>query len=274
MPIITITTDFGLKDYSLAAVKGSILKELPDARLVDISHDIRPFDLKETAYIIKNAYPNFPMGTVHIIGVDALPDKNKKLLAARIDGQYFLAADNGILSLILSETKPDEMVEITIGKYDPFSNFPTRDIFVPVACHLLRGGTLSLVGNPTNDFKALSELSPIIRDDETIIATIIYVDKFGNAITNVTKRFFKDFVRGKNFEIKFFNNKIDKIIERYNDVNPESEDFNRIGEQFALFNSTGYLEIGVYKSDPKRQGAASTLFGLKEGGQIYISIKK
>lgn len=78
MPIITITTDFGLKDYSLAAVKGSILKELPDARLVDISHDIRPFDLKETAFIIKNAYPNFPAGTVHIIGVDALPDKNKK----------------------------------------------------------------------------------------------------------------------------------------------------------------------------------------------------
>ncbi|AFL96433.1 S-adenosyl-l-methionine hydroxide adenosyltransferase family protein [Ornithobacterium rhinotracheale] len=274
MPIITITTDFGLKDYSLAAVKGSILKELPDARLVDISHDIRPFDLKETAFIIKNAYPNFPAGTVHIIGVDALPDKNKKLLAARIDGQYFLAADNGILSLILAETKPDEMVEITIGKYDPFSNFPTRDIFVPVACHLVRGGTLSLVGNATEEFVSLNSLVPMKRDEDTIIATVIYVDKFGNAVTNVTQRYFRDFVRGRNFEIKFYSNSIDEVHERYSDIKPDEEERNRMGNVFALFNCTGFLEIGVYKSDPKRQGAACTLFGLKEGAQIYISIKK
>uniref|UniRef100_UPI0039A5739C SAM hydrolase/SAM-dependent halogenase family protein n=1 Tax=Ornithobacterium rhinotracheale TaxID=28251 RepID=UPI0039A5739C len=274
MPIITITTDFGLKDYSLAAVKGSILKELPDARLVDISHDIRPFDLKETAFIIKNAYPNFPVGTVHIIGVDALPDRNKKLLAARIDGQYFLAADNGILSLILAETKPDEMVEITIGKYAPFSNFPTRDIFVPVACHLVRGGTLSLVGNATREFVSLNSLIPMKRDEETIIATVIYVDRFGNAITNVTKRYFKDFVHGRGFEIKFLTTSLTEVYERYNDVRPDEEQNHRMGTVFALFNCTGFLEISVYKSDPERQGAACTLFGLKEGEQIYISIKK
>ena len=81
MSIITITTDFGVKDYMLAAVKGSILKELPDACLVDVSHHISPFDLEEAAYIVKNVYPNFPQGTVHIIGVDALPNKHKKLLA-------------------------------------------------------------------------------------------------------------------------------------------------------------------------------------------------
>lgn len=271
MSIITITTDFGTKDYMLAAVKGSILKELPDARLVDISHDISPFDIEETAYIVKNVYSNFPPKTVHIIGVDALPHSHKKLLAAKIDGQYFLASDNGILSLILADIRPEKLVEITLGKYDSFSNFPTRDVFVPVACHLIRGGVLDVVGQSTTEYKELNNIRPINKDNKSLIGTVIYIDNFGNVITNITKSFFEGVRRGRNFEIKVRNFSFGKIYNRYVEVVKDMEqEIKYHGNELVLFNSSEFLEIAIYKPNRHTHGSANTLLGLKKGDHIYI----
>ena len=274
MSIITLTTDFGLADYGVAGVKGAILKELPDARLVDITHEIRPFDISETAFIIKNVYPEFPDETVHIIGVDALPTKSTRLLAAKIDGHYFLAADNGVLSLILAELKPEKMVEITIGRYNALSNFPTRDIFVPVACHLIRGGKLEIVGNITHEYKELNLIKPVIHNEKLLVATIISIDRFGNVITNISKKLFEEHRKGREFEVNVRNFKITKIFERYTDiVNEYDKEVHSHGEKMVLFNSAGFLEIALYKSDPNTFGGANTLFGLKKGDNISVEFK-
>lgn len=273
MSIITITTDFGIKDYMLAAVKGSILKELPDARIIDVSNNISPFNLEEAAYVVKNVYPNFPEKTVHIIGVDALPNKNKRLLAAEIEGQYFLAADNGILSLIMSEIRPTKIVEITLDQYEEFSNFPTRDIFVRVACHLVRGGVLEIVGKVIDNYKELNIIKPIIRDEKTLVGTVIYIDNFGNVITNITKRFFEDFVKGRGYEIQVRNTPFNKINTKYSDaVKDFDNEVNYHGDGLVLFNSSNYLEIAIYKPNLNTHGSASTLFGLKKGDNIYVNL--
>lgn len=270
MPVITLTTDFGTKDYMVASLKGAILKELPDARLVDLTHEIQPFNIGEAAYVIKNAYPDFPTETVHIIGVDALPTEKTKLLAAKIDGHYFISADNGILSLILADLRPENLVEITLGKYNALSNFPTRDIFVPVACHLIRGGKLEIIGNPTQNYKELNFLRPIVKGN-SIKGNVIYIDNFGNVITNIRKKKFEDVGKGRNFEILVRNFSFDKIMKRYSDVVKNiDEEVNSHGDRMALFNSAEFLEIAVYKSNPSSFGSASSLFGLKIGDPISI----
>ena len=272
MPVITLTTDFGFADYSVASVKGALLKELPDARLIDVTHEIQPFDISEAAFIIKNIYPEFPENTVHIIGVDALPTKITRLLAAKIDGHYFLAADNGILSLILAELKPEKMVEITLGKHNGLSNFPTRDIFVPVASHLLRGGKLEVVGHATNTYKELNVLRPVMQnEDKLLVGTVITIDRFGNVITNISKKIFEDSRRGRDYEVNVRNHKFDRIFTRYADiVNDFEHEVHSHGEKMVLFNSAGFLEIALYKSDPNSFGGANTLLGLQKGDNISI----
>ncbi|MDO5655321.1 MAG: SAM-dependent chlorinase/fluorinase [Flavobacteriaceae bacterium] len=271
MPVITLTTDFGNADHSVASVKGALLKEMPDARLVDITHEIQPFDIAETAMVIKNVYPNFPENTVHIIGVDAIPDNNARLLAAKIDGHYFLAADNGVLSLILAELKPEIMVEITIGRYNPQSNFPTRDIFVPVASHLLRGGKLEIIGNTTNTYKELNYTKPIMQNEKLLVGIVISIDRFGNIITNIKKQTFEEHRRGRNFTVNVRNHQFKKILNRYADIILEfPPGFNVHGEKMAIFNASDFLEIALYKSDPKTFGGANTLLGINKGDNISI----
>ncbi|MDH3323254.1 MAG: SAM-dependent chlorinase/fluorinase, partial [Flavobacteriaceae bacterium] len=139
MPIITLTTDFGTKDHFVGALKGAIYKDLQEAKIVDISHQITPFSITETAYILKNSYQNFPKGTIHIIGVDAEISIENRPLAIQLDGQFFICGDNGIISMITNEIIPEKLVEITIQNTE--TNIPAiLDIFVKVACHIARGG--------------------------------------------------------------------------------------------------------------------------------------
>ncbi|MBT8183379.1 MAG: SAM-dependent chlorinase/fluorinase, partial [Eudoraea sp.] len=110
MAVITLTTDFGLKDHFVGAIKGTIYRELADARIVDISHDISPFNIHECAYLLKNSYKAFPEGTIHIVGVDSEPTKENQHIAVLVDGHYFISANNGVVSLITSEIKPEKVV--------------------------------------------------------------------------------------------------------------------------------------------------------------------
>lgn len=271
MPIITLTTDFGLKDSLVASVKGRIYGELPTTTVVDISHQISPFDIAEAAFVLKSAYQDFPKDSIHIIGVDTLINPFKKPIAACIDEHYFIGTDNGILSLIAAEIAPKELVEISIPQAHLETVFPTRDVFVPVACHLARGGKLSVVGQKMKSFRELSFLKPVVKENKSISGTVIYIDNYGNVITNISEKIFNQVGKKRQPRVWFRNNEFTEIYTNYNQIVKDFEkEEAEYGKGLALFGSSGFLEIAIYKSNPQTVGAASTLYGLKKGDVINV----
>lgn len=277
MPIITLTTDFGSKDPSVGAVKGAIYSELGETvTLVDITHKITPFDLHEAAYIIKNTYINYPKNTIHIIGVDSSATPEIKHIAVQLNGQFFIGADNGILSLVALETKPEAIYEIQLPDIKHV-NFPVIDIFVRVACHLARGGSLSIIGNQIESYKQLVKTEPIIQQQgKVIIGNVMYIDNYGNVITNISENLFLNAQKNRAFLIKARRITFNTIVNAYSEGINFSVDKSKReehGKKIALFNSSGYLELAIYKSNPKTVGAASTLFGLKYMDTITITFE-
>lgn len=274
MAIITLTTDFGEKDHFAGAVKGALYSKISDIKIVDISHSVSPFHLHEAAYIIQNAYKSFPEGTIHVIGVDAELHPENRHLAAHMDGHYFICADNGILSILTQDINPTKIVEINI--HDRItSNFPVLDVFVEVAAHLARGGTLDVVGKTVTEVKEIKRLHPVVtRNDSQIQGIVIYVDNYGNVVSNIKRKFFETVRKGRPFIIHARTTEIKIIYERYSDAinfelppNKRNED----GKKLAVWNSSGYLELAIYKSNPTSVGGASTLFGLEFRDTITVS---
>jgi len=276
MPIITLTTDFGIKDHFVSAVKGAIYTELPDATIVDISHEISPFHITEAAYIIQNAYKSFPKGSIHIVGIDSELNPENKHIAVKLDDHYFICANNGLISLIASEFRPEKIVEINI--HDAIgTNFPVLDVFVTVACHIARGGTLEVIGKSITDIKLIKGITPIVNvGDKQIVGSIIYIDNYGNLITNITRKLFEDVGKGREFKITARSAIFNTIYERYSDaINFDIEKSKREedGKKLAVFNSSGYLELAIYKSNPKTVGGASSLFGLHFRDTVSITFE-
>ncbi|WP_159019387.1 S-adenosyl-l-methionine hydroxide adenosyltransferase family protein [Algibacter sp. L3A6] len=265
MAIITLTSDFGLKDHFTGATKGAIYSELPDVNIVDISHNVSPFSIPEAAYIIQNAYSSFPEGTIHIIGIDSEINPENKHIAVKLDGHYFICANNGIMSMICSEIVPEKIVEINI--HDKIqTSFPVLDVFVKVACHIARGGTLDVVGKTISSIKPIKNIEPFVNDDKTqIIGSVIYIDNYGNVVTNIKRSFFESVQKGRDFEISARNYKFKKIHLKYSDIvnfDIPAEKRQDEGRKLVVFNSGGFLEISVFKSNPSTVGSASTLLGL------------
>lgn len=275
MAIITLTTDFGEKDHFVGAVKGAIYSELETAKIVDISHSIAPFHITEASYIIKNAYKSFPEGTIHIIGIDSELTPENRHIALKLDGHYFICANNGILSLIASEFVPDKIVEINIhDKVE--TNFPVLEVFVKVAGHLARGGTLEVIGKTINEVKQLKELEPYSNTEKTqIIGNVLYIDNYGNVVTNITRKLFEKIGLGRKFVIKARTANFTEIFETYSDaINFETDILNReAGKKLAIFTSGGYIELAIYKSNPITVGSAATLFGLEYRDTITINFE-
>lgn len=276
MPLITLTTDFGTKDYFVGAIKGTIFSELNNATVIDISHEISPFNITETAYIVKNAYRNFPKGSIHIIGVDSELSIENKHIALKLDGHYFICPDNGVIAMIASEIKPEKLVEITIHN-NIVSSFNVLDVFVKVACHIARGGTLEVIGRNIEKFKQTREVHPSINDDQTqIVGSVIYIDNYGNVISNISKKLFNDIGKGRDYEVIARNYTFDKIFRKYNEVvnfNIAPENRQDDGKKMALFNSADFLEIAIYKSNLKTVGGASSLLGLGYRDNITVRFK-
>ncbi|WP_452601269.1 SAM hydrolase/SAM-dependent halogenase family protein [Pontimicrobium sp. MEBiC06410] len=274
MAIITLTTDFGEKDHFAGAVKGAIYSELPDVRIVDISHSVSPFNIPEAAYIIQNAYSSFPEGTIHIIGIDSEINEENKHIAIKLNGHYFVCANNGIMSMICSEITPEQLVEINI--HDRIeTSFPVLDAFVKVACHIARGGALGIIGKPITNIKPIRNLAPYVNDEKTqIIGSIIYIDNYGNVITNIKQAFFETIQKGRAFEISARNYKFKKIYSKYSDIVnfeiPEDKR-NDEGRGLVVFNSSNYLEIAIYKSNSSSVGSASTLMGLNLRDTVTVN---
>lgn len=272
MALITLTTDFGTKDHFVGAVKGAIYSELADARIVDITHEISPFNITETAYILKNSYKSFPEGTIHIVGVDSELSADNKHIALELDNHFFVCPDNGLISMIASEINPTKIVEINI--HDRIeSSFPVLDVFVQVACFIARGGNLTVIGKEIFDFKKLIEIQPKVNQAKNqIIGGVLYIDNYGNIITNISKKMFHDIGKGRKFKMNASRYSFTKIFNRYNEIkgNNPKDSLQFDGSKLALFNSAGFLEIAIYRSNLNTVGGASTLLGLAYRDPIII----
>lgn len=271
MSIITLTSDYGLKDHFVGSLKGKIISNYSEAVLVDLSHLIDPFNISETAYILNAASPNFPVGTVHIIGVDCERNRENDHIAIRWNDQYFIAADNGILSLLTQVIPAQKMVKINIHDF-MLNNSTDMDVFIKVGIHLAKGGMLHEVGDEIIILKEVTEAQAIISSDlKTIKGSIIYIDHYGNAITNITKKMFQTIAKSRMFEIKTRNAKIKVILDCYSDLG--SKDNATIKDQesktVALFNENNLLEIAIYKSN-QSFGSANSLLGLNYRDVVTI----
>ncbi|WP_310558826.1 SAM-dependent chlorinase/fluorinase [Flavobacterium sp.] len=272
MSIITLTTDYGLKDHFVGALKGKILSEYSEATIIDISHYIDAFNTLEASYIIGAAYSSFPKGTVHIIGVDMEFNKENQHIVMQWNDHYFIAADNGILSMLSQKIVAQKIVTINIHDRLP-SDATDLDVFVKVACHIAKGGLLNVIGKEIKTIKQVTELQAVpANDGSSIKGYVIYIDHFGNVVTNISKKQFLDVAKGRPYEISFKNKKIKSILPNYSSI-ASSEKYplkNYEGEKLAIFNEAGYLEIAIFKSNPAKFGSANSLLGLNYRDVINI----
>jgi len=260
MSIVTLTTDWGLKDHYLAAVKGSFMSKIPDINIVDITHELNAFDIISASFVIKNAYKHFPEKTIHIIGVNTDATSENPHLLVYHKGHYFIGTDNGIFSLIF-ESLPDKIIQLDYIQNKELLTFSTREFFVNTAIKILNNTPIEKMGELKNGFIEKTLMKPIIINN-MIKGNIIYIDRFENVITNIHIEMFKEYVQNKAFSISFRSSsyEITEISHSYNNVEP--------GDKLAIFGSTGYLEIAI------SQGKASSLLGLGVNDSINIIIEE
>ena len=277
MSIITLTTDFGTKGHFVAKIKAAIMSDIPEVGIVDITHQISPFNIMETAYVIENSYKHFPEKTIHIIGVDSEKTPENTHLVIKLNGQYFICADNGILSIVCNNINPDEIFEINIHNKIESENSAIKT-FTKVACHLAKGGEPEIIGKRIKKIKSVKSINPFINDDKNqIIGAVLYIDNYGNVVTNIKQAFFKETAKGRKFEISVRNHKFNKIFNSYSEIvdfTIDEEKRSNEGRALALFNSSKYLEIAIYKSNPLNVGTASSLLGLKVYDSVTVSFLK
>ena len=273
MSIITLTTDYGVKDHFVGALKGKLLSEFPEAVIIDISHNIDAFNVAEAAYIIGAAYSSFPKGTVHLIGVDIELSAENQHIAMQWKDQYFVCADNGILSILIQKIVPQKLVTINI--HDRLPNDATDlDVFVKVACHLAKGGLPNVIGKELKAIKEITELQATVQDNQ-IKGYVIYSDHLGNAVTNISKKMFLETGKTRSYTIQFKNQTIKTILSKYSDVAVSDKYPLKYyeGEKLAIFNEAGFLEIALFRSNPDSVGSATSLLGLNYRDLVTIDFK-
>lgn len=273
MSIITLTSDYGNKDYFISSIKAKLKQEIDGVDIVDISHEISPFNLTEAGYILEGACKDFPKGTIHMIFIDSELTPENKHIAIKHDGSFFIGADNGVLSLLFKDIIAEQIVELNLHNSFNYKISPD-DLFIKVAGHILRSGPLNVVGNNIETIKEIKNLRPVIsKDQNQILGSVIYIDNFGNVITNITEKIFKEVSKTRPFTINARNVKFNKIFKTYSDAidfKIEKKDREEDGKSLAIFNSLGYLQLCIYKSNPKTVGSASTLFGLDYRDPVSI----
>lgn len=248
MPLLTLTTDIGSHDYLAGAIKARLLSVNPDFQLVDISHNIAPFNYPQAAYVCRNAINNFPDFTYHIILVNLFDKNQDQLLLAFHNNQYLFCANNGLLTMILEE-KPEIVIGIPWPKGKLKNTLTCVDVFSHAINQLINGESIKNIGQADISYVEKNPLRPAVGED-WIDGQIIFIDNFENVVVNITRHEFENLRKGRSFKISFKRDEvIDHISETYADV-PE-------GEKLAIFNSAGYLEIAINK------GNAAGLLGLK-----------
>ncbi|MBK6380840.1 MAG: SAM-dependent chlorinase/fluorinase [Chitinophagaceae bacterium] len=248
MPLLTLTSDIGQQDFLIGAVKGQLLQTNPAFSLIDITHNLSPFNYPQSAYVCRNAIKNFPPGTFHLILVNLFDEKPEHLLMAEHNGHFIGCADNGLLTMILEEV-PQKTVALALDKNQQKNTLYCASVFAHAFNKLLTGKKIEDIGDAGVSIHVKNPLRPMLGNDY-IEGQIIFIDNFENVIVNIHQDEFEEQRKGRSFKIVFKRDEvIDKISETYADA-PE-------GEKLALFNAAGYLEIAINK------GNAAGLLGLQ-----------
>jgi S-adenosylmethionine hydrolase len=258
--IITLITDFGLQDGYVGVMKGVIANINPSASVIDISNTIAAQDIFQAACVLNNSYNYFPKGAIHVVVVDPEVGSDRKILCLKTEDYLFLAPDNGVLSFVISKEESPSIREVTNGKFflPTISNtFHGRDVFAPVAAHLSKGVNHKELGERIDKVNKIDLPKPILSPDGKLTAEIIYVDSFGNLITNVNKEVIDRMkVGAERVSITMGRRRINGICSSYTDVGDN--------EALAIFGSSGYLEISV------NRGSAGDILKLKKGDKLIL----
>ena len=248
MPLITLISDIGRQDFLTGAIKGQLLSINPNFNIVDVSHELSPFNYPQAAYVCRNAIKNFPPLTFHMVLVNLFDKKPEHLLLIQHNNQYIGCADNGLITMILEET-PEKIVALPLSQAEQRNTLYCASVFARAYQDILDGKTLEEVGDNSVSIEVKNPLRPLLGP-KYIEGQIIFIDNFENVIINITREEFEEQRRGRSFKIVFKRDEIiEKISETYADVHES--------EKLALFNSANYLEIAVNK------GNAAGLFGLE-----------
>ncbi len=270
MSIITLTTDYGIKDHFVASVKGKILTALPDAQIVDISHCIDLYSIANASYVLFGAYKNFPKGTIHMVLVEAEMFDQTSFLLTRFDGHYFLTANNGAITLLAD---PDDVTEI-IDLEIPASCADTVSLYTYIASKLLKESQFEGLGTKIayDDCELLVELRPKVADDENSIkGAVIYIDHYGNAVTNISRDLFERIRKQRKFVINAVRYRISRINEFYADFNTQVKSLREYeGDMLFIFNDLDFLQMSIYKSDLDNVGNARTMFGISYRDSVIV----
>ena len=256
MSLITLTTDFGLADSYVGAMKGVILGIEPTATIVDISHDIAPQDVREAAYVVYTAYPYFPPDTIHVVVVDPGVGSRRRAIALRAAQASFVAPDNGVLSYVLAREGMREAVSLTNSRYHRPTvshTFHGRDIFAPVAAHLARGVPLIELGEPLTEIVTFSLPQPQVLPDGKVVGHVLHIDRFGNLILDVREG---DCTLREGLVLEVAGRRIQGLGCTFTDV--------PAGELVAYIGSSGHLEIAL------REGNAAQSLGMKIEDKILL----
>ena len=260
-PVITLLTDFGTKDHYVASMKGVILSINPRCLLVDITHQVRPHDIREGAFFLANAYSYFPKGTIHVAVVDPGVGGVRKPLLLITQNYSFVGPDNGLFTMITQKESVNQIIALDKPKYHLSKvsmTFHGRDIFAPVAAHLSLGVKPNALGHKIDSLFWLGFEGPFTKEGK-LLGQILHVDTFGNLVSNIDEGRFDRFIRGRPFVIRAGRKTLRGLKKGYWDGEKD--------EPIALFGSGGFLEISV------REGNAQKVLKMKRGDALEISTK-
>jgi len=259
MPLITLTTDFGTSDHFAATMKGVILGIAPRATIVDITHEILPYDVNEAAFVIAQAWRYFPKETIHVIVVDPGVGSARRPIVCEAGGQHFIAPDNGVLSMIY-DASPHKVRVISNAKLmrkEVSRTFHGRDVFAPAAAHLARGSDPAKFGKILHDYVRSFVLKPQQIGRHAWTGVVLKVDRFGNMITNLHIDAFEA-VKTRPFELRIGLERLRRLALTYSET--------AIGDIFAIVGSSGYLEVAA------NQASASKILGCGAGAAVELEI--
>lgn len=258
-PLITLTTDFGVSDQFAGVMKGVIAGIAPNARVIDISHDIPVYNVTEAAFVIAEAWPYFPNGTIHVVVVDPGVGSSRRPILAQAGGHFFIGPDNGVLSMVFDAApyKARVISNPKVMRGEISRTFHGRDVFAPAAAHLAKGVKPASFGKLTTDCVRLWANNPAPSGRNKWRGTILKVDRFGNLITNFSAKEF-DGIKTRPFELRAGTKKIRRLALNYAETEAR--------ELFAIIGSSGYVEIAA------NQSSAADLIGCSAGAPVELDL--
>jgi len=252
MPVVTLTTDFGQKDYYVAVIKGALLQRDERLNLIDITHQVNNYDIVQAAFLFKQAWPCFPAGSIHLISVNDLYSPDHRFLLVREGGHYFIGPDNGLFSLIF-DPLPEDIVVLPFPEKD---RFPLSTVFAEAVAQLLEGKPWNELGTPAGEIVRRITFQPVIGPAR-IRGSVIHIDNYENAIVNISRELFEQVGCQRPFSLFFKrHDPITKISHHYYEV--------PVGETLCWFNSADLMEISI------NMGKASSLLGLQVEDTVQV----